>query len=115
MSCLAVGAKVMLIINISVSDGVVNGTRGTVESILTTGTEVSLVLVKFDHQRVGVASISLSQYQSEHPNAGAISRHNAVFNNGRNKSTEVSRSQFPLVLAWASTIHKVQGLTLDQM
>ena len=112
---LAVGAKVMLTVNIDVSDGLVNGARGTVESILITGTEVSLVLVKFDHQRVGVASISQSQYQSEHPNAVPISRHNAVFNIGRNKSTEVSRSQFPLVLAWASTIHKVQGLTLDQI
>ena len=103
----------MLTVNVDVSDGLVNGVRGTVQAIIKTGSEVTLVLVKFEHSRVGVKAIVQSQFRTEHPHAVPISRHQAVFCIGKNKSAEVSRRQFPLVLAWATTIHKVQGLTMD--
>ena len=112
---LAIGAKVMLTVNVDVSDGLVNGARGTVEGIIKTGTEITLILVKFNANRVGVTAISKSQYQKEYPHAVPLHRHEAVFNIGRNKAAEVTRRQFPLVLAWATTIHKVQGLTTDQI
>ena len=112
---LAVGAKVMLTVNVDVSDGLVNEARGAVEAIIKTGKKVTVLLVKFEHKHAGLKAISHSHYQEQHPNAVPISRHEVVFNIGRNKSAEVSRRQFPLVLAWATTIHKVQSLTLDQI
>ena len=112
---LAVGAKKMLIVNVDVSDGLVNGARGTIEDIIKTGSEVTSVLLKFDHSRVGVTAIAQGQYCSQYPEAVPISRHEAVFFIGKNKAAEASRRQFPLVLAWATTIHKVQGLTMDQI
>ena len=109
---LAVGAKVMLTVNVDVSDELVNGARGTVQAIIKTGSEVTLVLVKFHHSRVGAKAIAQSQYRSQHPEAVPVSRHEAVFCTGKNKAAEVSRMQFPLMLAWATTIHKVQWIKL---
>ena len=113
--CLAVGAKVMLTVNVDVSDGLVNGARGTVADILRTSGKVSLVLVNFDNSRGGITAIQKSHYREQYPHAVPISRHEAVFRISRNKTAEVSRTQFPLVLSWATTIHKVQGLTLDKI
>ena len=112
---LAVSAKVMLTVNVDVSDWLVNGARGTVQEIIKRGNDVTFILVKFDHPRVGAKAIARSQYRTQHPEAVPISRHEAVFHIGKNKAAEVSRRQFPLVLAWSTTIHKVQGLTLDQI
>ena len=52
---LAVSAKDMLTVNVDILDGLVNGARGTVEDVIKIDNEVGLVLVKFDHPRVGVA------------------------------------------------------------
>ena len=112
---LAVGAKVILGINIDVSDGLVNGSLGTVSGIITTGSQVTTILVKFNSDRVGVAAIQKSHCRQDYPDSVSITRHEAMFRIGRDKTVEASRAQFPLVLSWATTIHKVQGLTLDQI
>ena len=51
----------------------------------------------------------------QHPAAVPIFKHESRIFTGKKKAAEISRIQFPLTLAWALTIHKVQGLTVNKI
>ena len=109
----AENAFVRLTSNIDVADGLVNGISGIIKSIVTNNQGcVTAILVQFDDKIVGEKAKASSQYKSQYPDAVPIYRHGVPF---QHKNITVFRSQFPLVLAWASTIHSVQGLTVDRI
>ncbi len=87
---LKVGAQVMLKCNMSVEQGLVNGSRGVITEI---DFETEIITVKFLRGRTA-----------------PIERHEWEFEDKEGKGI---RSQIPLILAWACTIHKLQGCTLD--
>ena len=87
---LAVGARVMLRRNIDTKTGLVNGALGTVLSISS-----ERVTVQFDHM-------------SEPYDVDKVQTEFMVM-----KNFYVYREQFQLILAYAVTIHKCQGLSLD--
>ena len=113
---LAIGARVMLTTNVDVSDGLVNGARGEVVHIVTNNdNKVTTVLVKFDNNHVGLKAIQSSPYRATYTDAVPIAKYEVVFPAKGKKGSEITHLQFPLTLAWATTIHKVQGLTLDKI
>ena len=77
--------------------------------------KVTTILVKFDNPEVGSKAKLTSPYRSRFIEAVPIAKHEAILLAKGERGSEVTRLQFPLSLAWVTTIHKVQGLTLDEI
>ncbi|XP_029309525.1 ATP-dependent DNA helicase PIF1 [Cottoperca gobio] len=89
---LKVGAQVMLTKNLDVARGLVNGARG--------------VVVAFESGKHGLPRVRFLCGVTE-----VLKFERWVFKSGG--GIHLSRQQLPLKLAWAISIHKSQGMTLD--
>ena len=103
---LAKSARVMLTSNLWVEMGLVNGAMGTVEAICYLRDKPPAlpvaVMVRFDH------------YTGPTVHDGTVPI-TPIRRNWSSSGGQCSRLQLPLKLAWAVTIHKSQGLTLDKV
>ena len=124
------GSRVMIRVNIDTAKKLVNGVVGTVKRIdLDTGNgigsdvhvysskDVRKVYIKFDNDFVGEAKkhscSHICKFHSELIGTVPIYSIEKEFLSNKNNRTWVKRYQFPFVLCWACTVHKVQGLTLN--
>ena len=112
-----INARVMITTNIDVADWLRNGAVGTVTNVVidqTTG-KMSVILVAFDSEHVGQETRYTRVYSSIHQNPVPIHKTQATFPVDKKSSFQATRTQFPLTLAWAVTIHKCQGPTLSEI
>ncbi|XP_057336269.1 ATP-dependent DNA helicase PIF1 [Microplitis mediator] len=86
---LKIGAQVMLLKNINIVNGLVNGARG--------------VVIRFDDE-IPVVQFCSGEIYPAKSEKWMLKMANGSF---------IHRKQIPLKLAWAFSIHKSQGLTLD--
>ena len=104
--CLAKSAQVMLSCNLWVDMGLVNGAMGTIQGICyRSGGPPDLpiaVMVHFD------------SYSGPTFHDGTVPT-TPIRRSWSSSGVQCSRLQLPLKLAWAVTIHKSQGLTLDNV
>ncbi|CAH8610055.1 unnamed protein product [Dicrocoelium dendriticum] len=101
---LKVGAQVMLLRNVDTHRGLVNGARGVVERL---GVDEGLPLVRFVVKKAASAGSASSNLLL------AVQREKWSLRVGNFGQSEVYRRQLPLALAWAVSIHKSQGITLE--
>jgi hypothetical protein len=113
-------ARVMLTTNVDISDRLINGQLGTVIRITVDNisNKPSTIFVKFDDSNAGASAIrnSSSSFAKDNnvvPIQPVLTR--VKVRPGKPSSPEIQRLQFALTLAWACTVHKVQGLTLDNI
>ena len=104
------GAAVMLRHNIDVEDGLYNGAQGTIASIPEiNGTAPMPIFVHFEDPRIGTRA---ERKDVDGKIAVRINPKTASFDlNGK----QVKRTQLPVILSFAMTIHKAQGLTLNKV
>lgn len=96
---LKVGAQVMMIKNTYQKEGIINGSLGIIKDF---SAKKNYPLVEFTNGKI----ITIS------PEEWLIERFDEVT---KTMKTEAGVKQIPLILAWAMTIHKSQGLTLDKI
>ena len=103
---LSVGTRVMLTRNIATENGLVNGALGFVKAFTFEDNQLIRVFVQFDDEAIGRIF-----YDNEHDAIYVEPITQEFHYHGRS----VYRTQFPLLPAWASTIHKVQGISVDKI
>lgn len=94
-----IGAQVMMIKNTHQKEGIINGSLGVIRDF---SPKKSYPLVEFSNGKILTIS----------PEEWLIERFDPEKNS---VITEAGVTQIPLILAWAMTIHKSQGLTLDKI
>lgn len=104
-----VGMRVMLIKNEWTTEGLVNGSFGIVIGVVRmTAGNPEVILVQFGEQYTGPS------VHGTLPRVVPIVRveFDFVFGRSKGRPRHCRRVQFPLVPAWAITIHKSQGMTV---
>ena len=109
-------AHVMLTSNIDINDRSINGQIGTIYSIKYDAQSlVQVIYVNFNDTKAGLMKMRSDPYASQN---NVVPIHRIELNipiSLSGSGPSFLRTQFPLMLAWACTVHKVQGLTLSNV
>ena len=119
---LKIRSRVKLTSNINTSDHLVNGAMGTVVGFEKDSQgKVEYIIVSFDDEDAGHAqrqkySWICAKYQHQNGTPIAIhpQRHQPRSKKGYSHAISCKIIQFPLKLAWASTAHSMQGVTVKK-
>jgi ATP-dependent DNA helicase PIF1 len=112
-----INCRLMLVNNLDIADSLCNGSMGTLRGIhRDNNSNIQYLMVEFDLIRTG------SELQRQHPHLSVrypkctpIGKVNWSYSTGNKNDTGVKNAtvyQFPFVLSFATTCHKIQGATI---
>ena len=111
---LKIGPKVMLKVNVGIQDRLINGQTGNVKHIQFVHGSIHKVYAKFSDEQAGLRAMR-SSYLGRQNSWVAIEKCKTEIALKKGfPSRNIKRTEFPLILAWASTVHQVQSLILEQ-
>ena len=111
---LEIAAKVMVTVNIDIEDRLINGQTGSIKHIEFAEGTVHKVYVKFSDEQVGLKAMR-SSYVGRQNSWVPIEKCETEISVKKGSALPTIKcTQFPLTLAWASTVPKVQDLSLEQ-
>ena len=125
---LKIGARIMLVYNLCIPDDLVNGTFGTIIDILfNKDNEVESIIIAFDNPETGLQQRKVFQVLADNysdQNGCPIYKESTEYgigyksrkgkNQGKTHGVKWKLTQYPLRLAWGSTGHKVQGVSIKE-
>ena len=109
-----VGSQVMITSNIDINDRLVNGLVGRVTQFKYSNNVVSVVYVKFNDDSAGLEAMRSDVTARQYHWVPTKNRETLFGLRKNRKQPFVKRTQFPLTLSWACTVHNVQGLSLTE-
>ena len=106
---LKIGAKKMLRVNVDMQDRIINGQTRNISQIKFDQGIVRKVSVKFYDEKAGLKAIK-SSYLGRKKLLGSYLKCEAEIPIKKGSASQsIKRTQFPLILTWAYTVHKFQG------
>ena len=110
----------MLIYNVDVSDLLCNGAMGILIGVEESKCgSVEKLIVKFDNAKAGNESRKRHpNYAKKYPAGTVITKMEREYTLSKTAKTAIASTaklvQYPLILAFAVTVHKVQGQTIER-
>ena len=105
----------MLTVNVDLSDRLVNGQLNTVKHISKNlNGEVTKVYIKFGYAGDGQKKINKGTFATQHSWV-PVEKFEADIKLKANTYVVIKRTQFPIMLAGACTVHKVQWFNLPKI
>ena len=109
---LKIGAKAMLTANVDIQDRLINGQTGNAKHIEFIHRSIHKVYVHFSDEQAGLRAMRSSCIGRQNSWVAIEKCETEIpTKKGGVASPNIKPTQFPFTLAWASTVHKVQGLS----